>query len=302
MADADFFISEMIILTQKREPGKAIDRLLSTKNEYISEGILAQLVALSGRFHLIQKKFGSGVLSYREYELLTSKIIEELLQILTTDIKTDVSEQRNRQKINYDLDYSMFSLQEEIKLKIKIEDDFNIYKLRDIVRISDFLKKMTERTDDLKIVEITPGSINVTFSMSENSFMKLLVNIDNNKLKKLGITDIKLVTAQKENTAPIASIQSNNFRITNIKTVLKSMLTKELKQGLKNLEIIILPQSSKVNELLTITSTFSKIEEKHRTGQIDNINHLSELGKITYATLGLIDSLASEDINFDSFS
>jgi len=290
---AKYSKSDLFNLVARREIEKVADvlfELASDKDQKVLILIKARYFEYEYRRMIMDRN-----LDYLDinYNYIISSIIEMIIKLVKKDEPIIINEP---------LKYLMFDPEKELRIKTKIEGNFYTYQVQDLFAVFNYLKSLANSNDDVNILDIVPGSIKVTFAMSEISFMKLLININNEKLKKLGVIEMELLSAQKENEVFIAPIQSNNFKITNLKTAIKSMVAKELEQGLKNLEIVILPQSPKFNELLTITSTFSKIEEKYRTGQIDASNHLSELSKITYATLGLIDSLASEDIDFDSFS
>lgn len=184
-------------------------------------------------------------------------------------------------------------------IQLKINKHFEKYSIKELVSIFNYLKQLIQDDNSIKISNIAAGSVNVTFSMSEPSFFKLITMIDNEKLKALGVDDITFVNANKETSISYPRLSSPIFRIKVFRVLFKERVMKNLKIGLNELKNALFSDSSRFNELITIIARFNETEKKYRIGELSAEVHSFELSKLTTSVLEVIDLLEEQDIDVE---
>ena len=187
-----------------------------------------------------------------------------------------------------------------IGLQIKLNRSFEEYSLLNFKDLFTYIRNKSEQVniferDVVKILDFSPGSVNVVFEMSYESFESLMHNIKKEEFYNLGIYEMKLVEFSSKKTPIYSHHTEQEFDLQKLKATLKVKISENLKKGLLELKRVLNPKSELFNEFVINYARFNsnKLNRKFRNQE----DFITTENQIVEDLLNLIDGIEEDDID-----
>lgn len=269
----------------------AIQSIESITKNISNREILNELLRISSSYHQNDTSYKIGIISREDYNYQRNRITENLLRLIEDIERYQSNLLRTEQSTSV-----LSGLDSIVDLAVRLNRNYEKYSLKELKEVLNYIRELSNSYTEIKIKDFTAGSVYVTFEMPYSSFVRLMGNIDNEKIEKLGIAELKLIEFNNVQTKILQRNETpSEFNLTKIKEIIKGRASEGVKYGLIELKKYLSPNSQLFNDFILLNSMFNTNIMTRNLNNSDEFQRTEN--RVANSLLEIIDRMTEQDID-----